>query len=185
MAFSPDGRSLVTTRPGPGLTVVWNADLKPIRRFPLGGNEIAISPNGDVAAIVENRGEGTNHTGTRFAFLNIRTGEKHVRSIGHGGQASAQFETTGVEFTPDGGLSSPPGTTRGSSSGTGNASVRQSLGGTGDVPLRGPVLSPDGTTAFTTDRNRDVVLWDLSGAATVWCADSRQDPASLCGHTSP
>ncbi len=164
MAFSPDGRSLVTTRPGPGLTVVWNADLKPIRRLPLGGNEIAISPNGDVAAIVENRGEGTNHTGTRFAFLNIRTGEKHVRSIGHGGQASAQFETTGVEFTPDG----RSVVTAGNDSrlviwDVATASVRQSLGGTGDVPLRGPVLSPDGTTAFTTDRNRDVVLWDLSG----------------------
>jgi WD40 repeat protein len=163
MAFSPDG-SLVTTRPGRGLTVLRNADLKPVRRFPVGGNEIAISPNGRVAAIVENRGEGTDHTETRVAFLNVRTGASHVRSIKHGGQASTQFETLGVEFSPDG----RSVITAGNDSrlviwDVATASIRQSLGGIGDVPLRGPVIAPDGTAAFTTDRNRDVVLWDLSG----------------------
>jgi WD40 repeat protein/DNA-binding SARP family transcriptional activator len=164
MAFSPDGRSLVTTRPGRGPTVVWNADLRPVGRFALGGNEIAMSPNGRVAAIVQNTGEGTNHTETRVAFLNIRTGVSHVTSIGHGGQASTQFEITGVEFSPDG----RSVVTAGNDSrlviwDVATASIRQSLGGTGDVPLRGPVISPDGTTGFTTDRNRDVVLWDLKG----------------------
>jgi WD40 repeat protein/DNA-binding SARP family transcriptional activator len=164
MAFSQDGRSLVTTRPGRGPTVVWNADLRPVRRFPLGGNEIAVSPNGSVAAIVENSGEGTNHTETRVALLNIRTGASHVTSIGHGGQASTQFETTGVAFAPDG----RSVVTAGNDSrlviwDVATVSIRQSLGGTGDVPLRGPVISPDGTTAFTTDRNRDVVRWDLGG----------------------
>jgi WD40 repeat protein/DNA-binding SARP family transcriptional activator len=164
MAFSSDGRWLVTTGPGRGLTVVWNAHLRPVGRFPLGGNDIAISPNGRVAAIVENRGEGTNHTETRVAFLNIRTGVSHVRSIGHGGQASTQFEITGVGFSPDG----RSVVTAGNDSrlviwDVATASIRQSLGGTGDVPLRGPVVSLDGTTAFTTDRNRDVVVWDLTG----------------------
>jgi WD40 repeat protein len=164
MAFSPDGRSLVTTRPAGGPTVVWNADLIPIRRFALGGNSVAMSPNGRVAAIVENTGEGTNHTETRVAFLNIRTGVSHVTSIGHGGQASTQFETTGVSFTPDG----RSVVTAGNDSrlviwDVATASIRQSLGGTGDVPLRGPVISPEGTIAFTTDRNRDVVMWDLTG----------------------
>jgi hypothetical protein len=41
------------------------------------------------------------------------------------------------------------------------ASARTTLAETGDLPLRGPVLSADGTTAYTTDRNRDVVVWDL------------------------
>jgi WD40 repeat protein/DNA-binding SARP family transcriptional activator len=164
MAFSPDGRSLVTTRPGPGRTVVWNADLRPIRRFPLGGNAIAISPNGRVAAIVENRGEGSDHTQTRVAFLNIGTGVSHVTSTGHGGEASTQFETTGVEFTPDGRSVVTAGNdARLVTWDVATASIRESLGGTGDVPLRGPVISPDGATAFTTDRNRDVVLWDLGG----------------------
>jgi WD40 repeat protein len=168
MAFSSDGRSLVTTRPGRGPTVVWNADLRPIRRFPLGGNEIAMSPNGRVAAIVENRGEGTNHTETRVAFLNILTGVSHVTSSEHGGQASTQFETTGVSFTPDGRSVVTAGNdSRLAIWDVATASIRHSLGGTGDVPLRGPVVSPDGDTAFTTDRNRSVVVWDLTGSNSL------------------
>jgi DNA-binding SARP family transcriptional activator/WD40 repeat protein len=163
MAFSSDG-SLLTTRPGGGPTVVWDAGLTPVKRYPLGGNEIAVSPKGRVAAIVDNRGEGSNHTETRVAFLNIGTGVSHVRPIGHGGQASTQFETLGVEFSPDG----RSVVTAGNDSrlviwDVATASIRRSLGA-GGVPLRGPVLSPDGTTAFTTDRNRDVVVWDLTGS---------------------
>jgi DNA-binding SARP family transcriptional activator/WD40 repeat protein len=163
MAFSPDG-SLVTTHPGRESTVVWNAALRPVRRFPLGGNEIAMSPNGRVAAIVENGGEGSQHTQTRVGFLNIRTAVSHVTSIEHGSQASTQFETLGVAFSPDG----RSVITAGNDSrlviwDVATASIRQSLGGTGVVPLRGPVISPDGTTVYTTDRNRDVVVWDLAG----------------------
>jgi DNA-binding SARP family transcriptional activator/WD40 repeat protein len=173
MAYSPDGRSLVTTWPGPGAvtrpgqgaTVVWNADLTPVRHFPLGGNEIAMSPSGTIAAIIGNRGEGSSHTETEGSFLNIRTGVSRVTSIGHGGQASTQFETLGVAFSPDG----RSVVTAGNDSrlviwDVATASIRESLGGTGDVPLRGPVISPDGATAFTTDRNRDVVAWDLTGS---------------------
>jgi WD40 repeat protein len=168
MAFDPEGRSLVTTRPGQGPTVVWNADLRPVRRLPLGGNEIAVSPNGRVAAIVKNTGEGGSHEETRVAFVNIRTGVTHVTSVAHGAAASTQFETTGVAFTPDGRTV----VTAGNDSrlvmwDVGTASIRTSLGGTGNVPLRGPEISPDGTTAFTTDRNRDVVLWDLTGSTSL------------------
>ena len=172
MAFSPDGRSLVTTRPGRGLdssrpggqTVVWTADLRPVGHFPLGGNEIAMSPDDRIVAIVENTGEGSSDTETRVAFLDIKTGMSHVTSIGHGAQASSQFETLGVEFSPDGrSIISTGNDSRLVIWDVATASIRQSLGGTGDVPLRGPVMSPDGTTAFTTDRNRDVVVWDLTG----------------------
>src|SRR6185436_12882972 len=77
MTFSPDGHSLFTTVPGGGPTIMWDSDLRPVRRYPLGGNEIAISPSGRVAAIVGNSGEGTNNTQTRVAFLNIGTGVSH------------------------------------------------------------------------------------------------------------
>ena len=168
MAFLPDGRSLVTTGPGRGPTIVWNADLRPIKRFPLGGNEIAVSPNGRVAAIVKNTGEGGSRAETRVAFVNIRTGVSHAASVAHGAAASTQFETTGVAFTPDGRTV----VTAGNDSrlvmwDVRTASIRTSLGGTGNVPLRGPEISPDGTTAFTTDRNRDVVLWDLTGSNSL------------------
>jgi len=164
MAFSPDGRSLITTRPGRGPTLVWNADLGLVRRLPLGGNEIAVSPNGRVAAIVKNTGEGGSHEETRVAFVNIRTGVSRVTSVAHGAAASTQFETTGVAFAPDGRTVVTAGNdSRLVTWDVGTASIRTSSGGTGNVPLRGPEISPDGTTAFTTDRNRDVVLWDLTG----------------------
>jgi WD40 repeat protein/DNA-binding SARP family transcriptional activator len=176
MAFSPDGRSLVTTRMGLGLTtrprqgrtVVWDADLKGNQPFALGGNELAMSPNGRLVAIVGNTGEGSSNTETWVAFLNIKTGVSHVTSIRHGAQASTQFETLGVVFAPDGRSVVTAGNdSRLAIWDAATASIRRSLGGTGDVPLRGPVLSPDGTTAFTTDRNRDVVLWDLAGSNSL------------------
>ena len=176
MTFAPDGRSLVTTSPGndvvtspgDGRTVEWNADLMPIRHFSSGGNEIAMSPNGRVVAIVANTGEGSNDTRTQVTFLNIETGERHVTSIRHGGQASTQWETLGVAFSPDG----RSVITTGNESrlviwDVATGSIRQSLGGTGQVPLRGPVISPDGTTGFTTDRNREVVVWDLTGSSSL------------------
>ena len=167
MAFDPDG-SLVTTRPSRGPTIVWDANLRPIGRFALGGNQIAMSPDGDTVAIVGNTGEGTGETKTRIDILNIRTGVSHGTTTSHGGQASTQFEITGVEFSPDG----RSVVTAGNDSrlvvwSAKTAAIRRSLGGTGDVPLRGPVLSPDGGTAFTTDRNRDVVVWDLAGSQSV------------------
>jgi WD40 repeat protein/DNA-binding SARP family transcriptional activator len=176
MAYSADGRSLVTTwpgrgavtRPGQGATVVWNADLTPVRHFPLGGNEIAMSPSGTIAAIIGNRGEGSSHTETEVVFLNIRTGVSHVTRVAHGGAASTQFEITGVAFAPDGrSILTAGNDSRLEIWDVATASIRRSLAGTGDVPLRGPVLSPDGTTAFTTDRNRDVVVWDLTGSDSL------------------
>lgn len=90
----------------------------------------------------------------------MRTG-----SGGHHGPYKTKYEAAGVTFTPDG----RSVVTVGNDSrlliwDVATASVRTTLAETGDLPLRGPVLSADGTTAYTTDRNRDVVVWDLSGS---------------------
>jgi WD40 repeat protein len=164
MAFSPDG-SLVTTRASDRgkRTIQWNADLKPIRRFTFAGNTIAMSPNGRTAAIIGNTGEGSSDTQTQVAFLDIRSGASRVTSIHHGASASTQFEILGADFSPDGRTLVTAGNDQQLSIwNVATASISRSLTGAG-VPLRGPVLSADGSTAFTTDRNREVVVWDLSG----------------------
>ena len=168
MAFSPDG-SLITTRPsGPGRpTIEWSADLKPMRRFAIAGTGVAMSPNGRTAAIIGNSGEGSADTQTQVAFLDIDTGASRVTSINHGASASTQFEILGAGFSPDGRTLVTTGNDQQLSIwNVATASVSRSLGGAG-VPLRGPVLSADGSAAFTTDRNREVVVWDLSGDGSL------------------
>jgi DNA-binding SARP family transcriptional activator/WD40 repeat protein len=161
MAFAPDGSGLVTTREG-GPTLLWNPDLTAVRRYPIGGQGVAVSPDGGVAALTENRDK--NYTGT-VSFLNLRSGDVRTGPGGHHGPFKTNYEATGVTFTHDG----HSVVTAGNDSrlliwDTSTASVKTTLAETGDLPLRGPALSPDGTTAYTTDRNRDVVVWDLSGS---------------------
>jgi DNA-binding SARP family transcriptional activator/WD40 repeat protein len=160
MAFAPDGR-LVTTRQG-GPTVLWDPGLTTVRRYPTGGQGVAVSPDGSVASLIENN--DLNNTGT-LSFLNLRSGAVRTGSGGHHGPYKTQYEAVGAAFTPDG----RSVVTVGNDSrllvwDVATASARTTLAETGDLPLRGPVLSPGGDTAYTTDRNRDVVVWDLSGS---------------------
>ena len=161
MAFTPDGSGLVTTRKY-GPTLLWDPGLTAFRRFAIGGQAVAVSPNGGVAALIQN--DDTDNEGT-VSFLNLRTGDVRTGSRGHHGPFRTRFEAVGVTFTPDG----RSVVTVGNDSqlliwDAATASVRSTLAETGDLPLRGPVLSADGSTAYTTDRNREVIAWDLSGS---------------------
>jgi WD40 repeat protein/DNA-binding SARP family transcriptional activator len=166
MAFAPDGSGLVTTRNN-GPTQLWDASLTQVRRYAIGGQGVAVSPDGSVAALIENTdypNGGTISLGN-ISFLNLRTGDVRIGSGGHSGPYKTLYEAVGVTFTPDG----RSVVTVGNDSrvlvwDVGTASVRTRLAETGDLPLRGPVLSTDGTTAYTTDRNRDVLVWDLQGS---------------------
>jgi DNA-binding SARP family transcriptional activator/WD40 repeat protein len=160
MAFAPDG-GLVTTR-FHGPTLLWDPGLTTVRRYPVSGEGVAVSPDGSVAALIENN--DTTDTGT-VSFLNLRSGDVRTGSGGHHGSYKTLYEAVGAAFTP-GGRSV---VTVGNDSrllvwDVATASVRTTLAETGDLPLRGPALSADGTTAYTTDRNRDVIVWDLSGS---------------------
>jgi WD40 repeat protein/DNA-binding SARP family transcriptional activator len=162
LAFTADGRSLVTTRSG-GATVLWSEDLTPVRRFPIGGDGLALSPVDAIAAIIENDDERSEGD---LSFLDLGTGEVRAGSGGHHGPGLTQYEVTGATFTPDGdSVVSTGNDSRIVIWDTASASVREVLTGTGDLPLRGPAISSDGTSGFTTDRNRDVVVWDFAGAS--------------------
>jgi WD40 repeat protein/DNA-binding SARP family transcriptional activator len=161
MAFAPDGSGLVTTRDN-GPTLLWNPGLTTVRRYPIGGQGVAVSPDGGVAALTEN--SDGNKTGT-VSFLNLRSGDVRTGSGGHHGSYKTKYEAAGVTFTPDGRSVVTVGNdSRLLTWDVSTASVRTALAETGDLPLRGPALSADGTIAYTTDRNRDVVVWDLSGS---------------------
>ena len=161
MAFTPDGRSLITTS-ALGPTVLWDAaDLRKVRLFEIAGAGVAVSPNSVTAAIIvneEHRLEGD------VSFLNLRTDQRRTGSGGHHGPFPTAFEATGIAFTPDG----RSVVTVGNDSrllvwNLASASVRETLTSATGLPLRGPVMSSDGTSAFTTDTSGAVVVWDLQG----------------------
>jgi len=161
MAFAPDGSGLVTTR-DTGPTLLWSPGLTTVRRYAIGGQGVAVSPDGDIAALIEN---SDDHNEGNVSFLNLRSGDVRTGSGGHHGPFKTEYEAVGVTFTPDG----RSAVTVGNDSrfliwDVATASARTTLAETGDLPLRGPVLSANGTTAYTIDRNRDVVVWDLSGS---------------------
>jgi WD40 repeat protein len=161
MAFAPDGSGLVTTRDN-GPTLLWDPGLTTARRYAIGGQGVAVSPDGRIAALIEN---SDDHNAGNVSLLNLRSGDVRTGSGGHHGPFKTEYEAVGVTFTPDG----RSVVTVGNDSrfliwDVATGSVRTTLAETGDLPLRGPVLSADGTSAYTTDRNRDVVVWDLSGS---------------------
>ena len=159
MAFAPDGSGVVTTRTK-GPTLLWDPRLTVVRRYAIGAQAVAVSPDGDVAALIEN---GDDDYGHRFVLE--PADRRSANRVGRASGASkTAYEAVGATFTPDG----RSVVTVGNDSrllvwDVATAHVRTTLAQTGDIPLRGPVLSPDGTTAYATDRNRDVVVWDLSG----------------------
>lgn len=160
MAFAADGGALVATREN-GPTLLLRPDLTVVRRYPDGGQGVAISPDGSTAALLRN--DDFTNVGQVW-FLHLGSGDLRKGSGGHTGPYKTQYEAVGAAFTPDGrSLVTVGNDSRLLVWDVATASERTTLAQTGDLPLRGPALSRDGTTAYTTDRSGEVVVWDLSG----------------------
>jgi WD40 repeat protein/DNA-binding SARP family transcriptional activator len=174
MASSRDGHRLVTTGLPPessvpgGHTALWKArDLEQVGdTFPVGGNDVALSPDGRTAAIAAAESEGP-HVGSlegRIVLLNLRTGKEHfspqARAPGQGGGLGL----TGVAFAADGrSVISTGDDHRVLIWDESSATIQEAFDDPAGLVVFTPVPSPDGTTVFTIDVDGNVVAWDLMG----------------------
>ena len=177
MASSADGRWLVTSGLPPDLsspgghTVLWDArSLEPVgHAFPVGGNDVALSPDGRTVAIAAaesaSHNEGDRLKG-HLVLLDLRTGKKSVSIAGRApGSSGPPIGLTGVAFSADGrsvistgddgrvlvwDAASPP-------------AIEESFDDPSGLAPFTPVLAPDGDTVFTIDIDGNIVVWDLRG----------------------
>ena len=84
MAFAPDGSGLVTTRKY-GPTLLWGPGLTTVRRYAIGGQSVAVSPDGGIAALIENSDDHPHNQGN-VSFLNLRSG-RHPDRVGRASRA--------------------------------------------------------------------------------------------------
>jgi WD40 repeat protein/DNA-binding SARP family transcriptional activator len=174
MAASPDGRRLVTTSFPPegrirGETVLWDAPaLEPVRSFPVSGNDIALSPDGQTVAIAAATTSNQNineRLKGRLELLDLSTGQTLIspegRAPGRGGPA---IGLTGVAFSADGrSVISTGDDQRMVVWNAASAHLEQAFDDPSGLPVFTPALAPDGATVFTVDVDGNVVVWDLRG----------------------
>jgi WD40 repeat protein/DNA-binding SARP family transcriptional activator len=174
MASSADGRFLVTTGLPPtyaipgGHTAVWDEhDLAQVSGpFPIGGHDIAVSPDGRTAAIAaaesEDRGQGDSLKG-RLVLLNLRTGRERISRIGTTSGVGPPIGLTGVTFSDDGrSVLSTGDDGRILIWSAASATVEHAFRDPSGLVTFAPALEDD-RTAFTIDADGNVVAWDLAG----------------------
>jgi WD40 repeat protein len=168
MDVSADGRWLVTTGFPPDLlglgarTDLWKAPkVEQVKTYGVGGNDIAISPNGRTAAIAA--AERSDHfvygRAGHLVLLDLRTGRPRTSHV----NGSPGSSLTGVVFSRDGRSVISTGDDHGvliwdASSLT----IRERFDDPARLSVFSPVLSPDDATAFTVDVDGNGVAWDLS-----------------------
>jgi WD40 repeat protein/DNA-binding SARP family transcriptional activator len=177
MASSLDGRRLVTTgippdarRPG-GHTALWKWTTRDLEQvgdaFPIGGNDVALSPDGWTAAIAASL-SGNNNTDElkgHLVLLDLRTGEWQRSVEGSTPGVGGGFGLTGVMFSSDGSVISTGDDHRvlfWDASST-LPTIEEAFDDPAGLEVFSPVLSPDGATLFTIDVDGNLVAWDMKG----------------------
>jgi WD40 repeat protein/DNA-binding SARP family transcriptional activator len=168
MDSSADGRWLVTTGFLPGLrvmrgrTALWDArELEQLRPYNVGGNDVALSPDGRTAAIAaaQRKDRFADPLKGHLVLLDLQTGH-HRTSHELGSEGSHGL--TGVVFSPDG--RSVLSTGDDGRVLIWNAS-RTRIEGAFDDPahlsLFNPVLSPSASVLFTIDADGNIAVWGL------------------------
>ena len=177
MAASTDGRRLVTTElPAPGgvrgHTVLWAAhDLHEVGdAFPIGGNDVALSPDGRTAAIAAAQNQSRDSVDDlegRLILLDLRTGEQTRRNA-RANVVGGINGLTGLTFSPDGrSLISTGDDHRVLIWDLRSATIKQVFDDPAGLDVFAPLVSPDSTTLFTTDVDGNIVAWDLRGDRSI------------------
>jgi WD40 repeat protein/DNA-binding SARP family transcriptional activator len=178
MDSSADGHWLVTTslppptaRPG-GHTILWNERaLEQVGQpFPVGGNDVALSPDGQTAAIAaaeSNAGNQVDDLKGELKLLNLHSGEQFSRRGLAGGQGGS-IGLTGLAFSADGrSLISTGADHRILVWNPDSLSVEKVFDDPADLDVFAPALSPDTSTGFTIDLDGNIVVWDLGGERAI------------------
>jgi class 3 adenylate cyclase/WD40 repeat protein/energy-coupling factor transporter ATP-binding protein EcfA2 len=145
--FIASGTRLLTSGADDGTTVIRRArTLRPVRRFPIGGNVADVSRDGRYAALASRDGA--------MRLLELRTGRS---------RRLAQPDLTAARFTTDSRRLLTAGrggrlTVWDAARATPRATIALDAG-----DVRQLAISRDGRTTFTAGRDGNVIGWDLSG----------------------
>jgi WD40 repeat protein len=164
LAFSPDGRRLITAAGGTLFapetrSIIADGDravvvrdartLRPLRRFPVSGTAAAVSPDGRLAAL--GAGDGS------VRLLDLRSGALRTAAGRHDGRVNA------IVFAPDSRTLVTSGADgRAIVWDAAHATLVERLAGHAG-PVSQTAIAPDGRTAFSASDDGSVIAWDLRG----------------------
>jgi DNA-binding beta-propeller fold protein YncE len=189
MASSADGRWLVTTSLPPdglrGHTALWDERGLAVvgHPFPVGGNDVALSPDGRTAAIAA--AQNSNRTSVddlvgKLVFLDLRTGEQRLAE-GYTPEGGAAIGLTGLAFSADGQTVISTGDDhRILIWDASSATIDQAFDDPSGLIGFSPLLSPDGATAFTIDVDGNIVAWDVQGDRRVGRSFTAGSDSTYC-----
>jgi len=170
MDVSADGRWLVTTGFPPDLlglgarTALWKApELEQVKTYRVGGNDIAISPDGRTAVIAAAERSDHFHDDLKghLVLVDLRTGRERTSHV----NGAPRSNLTGVMFSRDGrSVISTGDDHRVLIWDASSLTIRERFDDPARLSVFTPVVSPDDATAFTVDVDGDGVAWDLSNS---------------------
>lgn len=152
-SYTPDGRFVVASAQRSGTVVLDGRTLRPVRRFPWGG-DFVMSADGRTLAIVSD--------GQRLATADIRTGRLRVTEVALPPVPTAD---DGLDLSDDGRTLAVVG----GEDGDDVTLVDVRSGRTIETleghpgPVRGVEIASDGRTLFTSGFEGLVIAWDLTG----------------------
>ncbi|MEP6973525.1 MAG: WD40 repeat domain-containing protein, partial [Actinomycetota bacterium] len=174
MDSSTDGGSLVTTgllppdRPGlKAYTDLWHTQgLEHAGGpFPWGGNAVALSADGQTAAIAAAEFDSTyqDKFKGRLVLLDLETGQPQISPMSRRRALGAPLGLTGVTFSIDGRSVISTGDDHRMLVWDVASLTIEAFEDPAGENLFALELSPDGATLFTVDADGNIVVWDLNG----------------------